>query len=287
LFFSTDPTFYADLAVNCVGLSKTVIDRRAQRVQWNFSLAVPFRTRNLSAVQPTGATEFNPLRAKIHCCLHGFLHRASISDAALNLQRDVFGNQLRVDLRRLDFLDVNLHLFAVGHLGNFFRHLLDFRALASDHNSRTRSVNGYANGIPRPLDHNFRDCRKLQLLLHVVANLQIIVQKRGEFLRRSVPARAPVAIHVQAEADWINFLSHIFIVIVSWSSEPALASLIFDPARSRHPVSLRRQPLSLPLSFPLAASLSALPSSRWRSRPKARCECDWCASRSGWRCREH
>src|SRR4029077_7132900 len=80
--------------------------------------------------------------------------------------------------------------------------------LASDHNSRTRSVNGYANGIPRPLDHNFRDCRILQLLLHVVANLQIVVQKRGKFLWRSVPARAPVAIHVQAEPDWINFLSH-------------------------------------------------------------------------------
>src|SRR4029077_15318270 len=156
----------------------------------------------------------------------------------------------------------DLHLLAVGHLGNFFRHLLDFRALASDHNSRTRRVNGYANGIPRPLDHNFRDCRKLQLLLHVVANLQIIVQKRGEFLWRSVPARAPVAIHIQAEPDWINFLSYIFIVIVSSSLEPASSSLIFDPARWRRPVSLRRQSPSLPLSFPLAASLFVFPSSR-------------------------
>ena len=78
-------------------------------------------------------------------------------------------------------------------------------------------MNGHTNGIPRPLDHNFRDRRKLQLLLHVVANLQIIVQKRGEFLWRRVPARAPVAIHVQAEADWINFLSHKFTLIVSCS----------------------------------------------------------------------
>src|SRR4029077_10528771 len=48
----------------------------------------------------------------------------------------------------------------------------------------------------------------LQLLLHVIANLQIVVQKRGEFLRRGVPARSPVAIHIQAEPNWINFLSH-------------------------------------------------------------------------------
>src|SRR5262245_33357463 len=182
LFFSTDPTFHADLAVNRVGLSKTVINRGAQRVEWNFSFAVPFRTRNLSAVQSTGATELDPLSAKIHCGLHGFLHRAPISNAAFNLQRDIFGNQLCVELRRLDFLDIDLHLLAVGHLGNFLRHLFDFRALPSDHNSRTRSMNGYANGIPCALDHNFRDRCKLQLFLHVIANLQIIVQKRGEFL---------------------------------------------------------------------------------------------------------
>src|SRR5262245_15045500 len=85
LFFSTDPTFHADLAVNRVGLSKTVINWRAQRVEWNFSLPVPFGTRNLSAVQSTGGTKLYPLCAKIHCRLHGFLHRAPVSNAAFNL----------------------------------------------------------------------------------------------------------------------------------------------------------------------------------------------------------
>src|SRR5262245_17340991 len=175
LFFSTDPTFHADLAVHRIGLSKTVINRGAQRVEWNFSFAVPFRTRNLSAVQSTGATKLDPLSAKIHCSLNGLLHRAPISNATFNLQRDIFGDQLRIELRRLDFLYIDLHLFAVGHLGNFFRHLLDFRALASDHNSRTRCVNGHTNGIPSPLNHDFGDCCELKLLLHVIANLQVVV----------------------------------------------------------------------------------------------------------------
>ena len=48
---STDPTFYANFSVNRVGLGKAVINWRAQRVQWNFPFPVPFRTRNLSAVQ--------------------------------------------------------------------------------------------------------------------------------------------------------------------------------------------------------------------------------------------
>src|SRR6187551_2250031 len=56
LLFSTDPTFHTNLSVNRVGLSETVIDRRTQRVQWNFSLAVPFGSGNLSAIQSTGAT---------------------------------------------------------------------------------------------------------------------------------------------------------------------------------------------------------------------------------------
>src|SRR5207247_9444775 len=61
---------------------------------------------------------------------------------------------------------------------------------------------------PRPLDHNLRNRSELQLLLHIIPNLQVAVQKRRKFLRRSVPARPPVTIHAQAKPRWINFLSH-------------------------------------------------------------------------------
>src|SRR5260370_13728472 len=62
--------------------------------------------------------------------------------------------------------------------------------------------------MPCAFDHNFRDCGVLQLLLHVSANLKIAVQKRGQLLRRRVPARTPVAIHAESESNRINFLSH-------------------------------------------------------------------------------
>src|SRR4030095_14997945 len=71
LFFSTNPTFHSDLAINRIGLSKTVINRGAQRVKWNFPFPVPFRTRDLSAIKSTGGTDLDPFRAKIHRCLHG------------------------------------------------------------------------------------------------------------------------------------------------------------------------------------------------------------------------
>src|SRR6266480_480917 len=94
------------------------------------------------------------------------------------------------------------------HLRNFFRHLLDLRAFASDDDARTCRENCNANTVPRAFDHNFRNRGELQLLLHITANLQIAMQKRRQLLRRGVPARAPVAIHTKAKSNWINFLSH-------------------------------------------------------------------------------
>src|SRR5437773_2717348 len=145
LFFLTNPTFHADLAVNCVCLCKTVIDWRAQRVQRNFSLAIPFRARNLGAIETPRASEPNALGAKILRSLHRLFHRAAIGDAALDLQRNVLRDQLRVEFRRLDFLDVDLDLLAFGHLGNFLGHLFDLCALSAANNAGTRSMNGHPN----------------------------------------------------------------------------------------------------------------------------------------------
>src|SRR5438874_1536025 len=41
------------------------------------------------------------------------------------------------------------------------------------------------------------------------------MQKFRQLLRRRIPARAPVAVHAQAEANRINFLSHKFICSIS------------------------------------------------------------------------
>src|SRR5207247_105320 len=58
------------------------------------------------------------------------------------------------------------------------------------------------------LDHDFRDCCELQFLFHVIANLEIAMEKRRHFLGRGVPLRTPVTVHRETKADWVNFLSH-------------------------------------------------------------------------------
>ena len=77
-----------------------------------------------------------PCAPKIHRDLHRLLHRAAISDPALDLERDVLGHELRLEFRRLDFLDVDLDLLALRHLRDLLGHLLDLGAFAADHDAR-------------------------------------------------------------------------------------------------------------------------------------------------------
>src|SRR5438094_1455660 len=84
-FFLTDPAFHADLAVNRVGFGETVINSRPKCVQRNLAFTIPFRTRDLRAIETPRATQANPIRAKIHRRLHRFFHRAAIRDPAFNL----------------------------------------------------------------------------------------------------------------------------------------------------------------------------------------------------------
>ncbi len=175
--FLTDPALHADLAVNRVRFRESIIDRRAQRVQRNFPLTIPLRPRNLRAIQAARTAQTNSLRAEIHRDLDRFLHRAAISDSALDLQGDVFRHELCIEFGGLDLLDVDLDLLALRHLRDLFGHLLDFGAFASDHDPGTRSVNGHANAVPGALDDDLGDRRKLQLLLHVIADLDIAMEK--------------------------------------------------------------------------------------------------------------
>ena len=50
--------------------------------------------------------------------IHGLAHRAAKGHALFELQRDRFGHQLRVQLRTMHFLNIDMH-FALGALLNF------------------------------------------------------------------------------------------------------------------------------------------------------------------------
>src|SRR6266566_383636 len=293
-FLLTDPTFHPNFAINCIGLGESIIDRRPQRVQGYFAFPIPFRPRDLRAIETPRTSQPNPLRTEIHRGLHRFFHRTAICDAPLNLQRDVLCHQLCIQLRRLDLLDVDLDLLALRHFRDLFRHLFDLRAFAADHDPGTGGENRHANAVPRPLDHDLRDGGELQFFLHIAANFQIAMQKRRQFLRRSVPARTPVAVHAQAKPNWINFLSHknqCLIpseIISSLSFQRSFLPSAFFPSRSLAFQLVPRLLLaSWTLSFPVVVSFSSFPAFRFESHRLIRCEYDSCALKCGCHCLAH
>src|SRR5919197_4639489 len=68
---------------------------------------------------------------------------------ALQLQRDVFRDKLRVGLRLFHFHDVDVDLLA-GQLRKFFLQLVDLRALAADDDAGTRRKNRDARTVRIP-----------------------------------------------------------------------------------------------------------------------------------------
>src|SRR5206468_880332 len=81
------------------------------------------------------------------------LHGAAEGDPALQLDGDVFRDQLRIGFRRLDLDDVHVNLFA-GHAAEFFLELVNFRAFAANDDARAGGHDGDAATAGGALDAN-------------------------------------------------------------------------------------------------------------------------------------
>jgi len=173
----------------------------------NAAVVVGLDPGDFGAAQAAGATNLDALGALVHRGLYRLLHGAAEGDAAFELEGDILGHQLRVDVRLLDLLDVHIDLLA-GHLAEFFLELVDFRALAADDHSGTSGVDRHAAATRGPFNVDLRHGRTLQLALEMAANLFIFDQQVGEVLFAGIPARGPVLVDGDAEADRIRFLTH-------------------------------------------------------------------------------
>jgi hypothetical protein len=81
-------------------------------------------------------------------------------------------------------------LQAPGQLG---LQVLDVLALLADHHTRARREDGDAGVLGGALDQDARDGSVLELLLQVLADVQVFGQHAGEVAVRRVPARGPGA----------------------------------------------------------------------------------------------
>ena len=171
------------------------------------SFAVPFHPRDFGAAQASAAIDADALCAKPHGRLHGTLHHAAESHAALELLRNVFGNKLGVDFRLADFNNVQMH-FVVGEALHVILQFLDVRALLPDDDAGPRGMDCNAALLVRPLDDYARHACLLQPLVQVFADLDVFLQQPAVVLLAGVPARIPCPVYAEPQARGINLLTH-------------------------------------------------------------------------------
>src|SRR5690606_25291678 len=166
-----DPDLDADDAVGGRCFAGAVVDISAQGVQWHTAFAVPFGTCDFDAVQAARRHDLDADGAQAHCILHCALHGATEHDALFELLRDRIGDQLRIDLWLADLFDVDVHGHAHDLRQRRFQHF-DVFAFFTDHDTRTRRVNGEACILGRTLDDDAADRSVLQLLFQESTGFQ-------------------------------------------------------------------------------------------------------------------
>jgi hypothetical protein len=120
--------------------------------------------------------------------------------------RDVVGDQLRLELRPLDLLDVDRDL-ALRQVRQLVAQLVDFRALLADDDARPGRVHRHHDLLRLAVDLDLRHGRVRQALVHVLADRLVLTQQIAERTFR-VPARPPRLDDAQPEPARMGLLSH-------------------------------------------------------------------------------
>src|SRR5579864_4075480 len=184
-----------------------VVDVGAQGVQRHAAFTVPLHARDFGAAEAPRAVDADAFGAQTHRRLNGALHGATERDAALELLRDRFGNQRRIEFGLADFDDVDDDVGS-RDVGDLLAQLVDVGALLADHDARTRRVDRHAALLVRPLDHDLGDRRLLELLVQDLTDLDVLVQQLAVLVLAGKPARIPGPVDAETKPDRIDFLTH-------------------------------------------------------------------------------
>src|SRR5256712_6960615 len=213
-----DPDLDADRPRRRVRGGEAVIDVGADRVQRHAPVAVPLAARDLAAAQPARARDADAVGAQPERGRHCLLHRPPEGHALLQLQRDVLGHGLRVQLGVDDLLDVEVDLLPRARL-ELVLQLLHLGALAADDDAGPRGEDGDPRAGRRALDVDLRDAGVVELVLDEAPDLDVLVQEVGVVLRRE-PARRPCPGRAEAEADRMRLLTHRLFLLLGLASAP-------------------------------------------------------------------
>src|SRR5262249_7494672 len=148
-----------------------------------------------------------------HRLLDGPLHTTAETLAFFQLIRDILGHQLSIYFGPGHFHGFDLDM-TVGDVLELLRELIDFLPLLADDDSNTGGINENDDLFASPLDANAGNPSSpllhalVDVLLDVLADIEILDQQIGEFLLARIPGALPIEHDAGAKADWTNFLTH-------------------------------------------------------------------------------
>src|SRR5262249_25819631 len=152
-------------------------------------LQIPLGPRDFGAVQAATDANLDSLCAETQSRINRLSHRSAERNALFQLHGNRFGDELRIELRSVDFLNVDIDL-AIRPLLNVGFQLVDFSSLATDDEAWTRRVDRYAELVGHPFNFDVAYTGMAELLLEVPLQLEIFV-KQTAVVALGEPSRAP------------------------------------------------------------------------------------------------
>src|SRR5262245_51456078 len=178
-----DPDLHADGPVRRVGRGQAVIDVGPDGVKRHPAVAVPLAARDLAGAQAARARDADTIGAEPERRGDGLLHGPPERHPLLQLEGDVLGHELGIELGVDDLLDVEVDLLAGPQL-QLVLELLHLRTLAADDDARPGREDRDPRAVGRTLDVDPRDSRVVELVLDEPPDLHVLVQQVGVALRR-------------------------------------------------------------------------------------------------------
>src|SRR5829696_1510006 len=236
-----DPALDADPASRRASLDKAVVDVRADRVQRHAALRVLLRAAHLRAAEPSGALHFHACRTRADRGGERALHRAPERHTVLKLLGDRLRDELRVELRALDLIDVDVDVL-LRHRVHLAAQRVHLDTRFADHDPGARGVDVDRDPLLVLADQDVGQAGVRKLLEDVLANLDVFDEGACEFLLADHPVRLPVVDDADAQAARVNLLAH-----------QAVASFFLRRALER-----RRFDVVSPVAEPAPPSASSL-----------------------------
>src|SRR5207253_9031769 len=125
----------------------------------------------------------------------------------LELLGDVLADELGVDLRPGDLLDLDLNPAARQRL-QLLLNPLDLGPLAADDHAGPGGEQDHLDGVPGPLDLDPGDGGIAILGLDELADLEVLDEQLAELVLRGVPPAPPVLVDADPEPGRVDFLAH-------------------------------------------------------------------------------